>query len=53
VYFAQGGQYFKPPKWTLLLRTNMVPHFKTEKTYFEYLGPFKNEAQKWQKSKNK
>jgi hypothetical protein len=29
----------------------MVAHFKTEKTDFEYLGPFENEAQKWQKSK--
>jgi hypothetical protein len=40
---------FKPPKWTLLLRTNMVSHFKTGKTDFGYLGPFENEAQKWQK----
>jgi hypothetical protein len=48
-YFAQGCQYFKPPKWTLFLRTNMVSLFKTEKTDFGYLGPFENEAQKWQK----
>jgi hypothetical protein len=49
IYFAQGCQYFKPPKWTLLLRKNMASHFKTEKTDFGYLGPIENEAQKWQK----
>jgi hypothetical protein len=27
-------KYFKPSKWTDLLRTNMVSHFKTEKTDF-------------------
>jgi hypothetical protein len=53
VYFTQGCQYFTPPKWTLLLRTNKVSHFKTEKTDFGYLGPFENEAQKWQKLKEK
>jgi hypothetical protein len=51
VYFAQGFQYFKPSKWTLLLRTNMVSHFKTEKIDFGYLGLFENEAQKMAKKK--
>jgi hypothetical protein len=49
VYFAQGCQYFKLPKWTSLLRIIMVSHFKTLKNDFGYLGPFENEAQKWQK----
>jgi hypothetical protein len=49
VYFAQGCQYFKHPKWTLLLKTNMISHFKLKKKDFGYLGPFENEAQKWQK----
>jgi hypothetical protein len=31
----------------------MVSHFKTQKADFGYLGLIENEAQKWQKSKNK
>jgi hypothetical protein len=51
VYFAQGCQFFKPPKWTLLLRTNMVSHLKTGKTDFGYLNPFENEVKKYRKEK--